>query len=98
MSNILTDEFEKAASFRQAILNSNKYDRAAMFSSGLCRRLAAANTNDPQAVSTYERLQQDNPDKLHRSRWGVMSSIGYGFTPDSPDDVVRAIVQKVRAA
>lgn len=49
------------------------------------------------AVSAYERLQQNSPEKLQRATWSVMSSIGYGFAPSTPDDVLRSVVESVRA-
>lgn len=98
MTNILTDDLLKAAEFRRTILKSNRFDCDASYGTGLCERLAAANTNDPEAVSTYQKLQRVAVEKLNRARWGVMSSIGYGFTPESPDDVLRAIVEKARAS
>lgn len=98
MANILTDDLLKAADMRNGILKAYRFDRDAASGVRLCEHLAAANTNDPQAVREYERLQQVEAEKLNRARWGVMSSIGYGFTPESPDEVLRAIVEKVRAA
>lgn len=97
MTNILTDDLLKAADMRSGILKTYRFDRDAPYGVRLCEGLAAANTNDPQAVREYERLQQVDAEKLHRARWGVISSIGYGFTPESPDEVVRAIVEKAAA-
>lgn len=97
MTNILSFDLHKAAEFRRTILESNRFDNAASYGTKLCERLAAANTNDLDAVSAYERLQQNSAEKLQRATWGVMSSIGYGFTPSTPDDVLRAVVERVRA-
>lgn len=98
MTNILTDDLLKAADMRSGILKTYRFDRDAANGVCLCERLAAANTNDPQVVDEYQRLVRVDAEKLNRARWGVMSSIGYGFTPESPDEVLRAIIEKVRAA
>lgn len=97
MTNILSFDLHKAAEMRRTILQSNRFDNAASYGAKLCERLAAANTNDLAAVCAYEQLQRDSPEKLQRATWGVMSSIGYGFAPSTPDDVLRAVVERVRA-
>ncbi|MFK4823740.1 hypothetical protein ACI0FM_02915 [Paenochrobactrum sp. BZR 588] len=97
MTNILTDELLNAADMRISILKTHKFDKPARYGARLCEDLAAANNNDPVAVNAYVRLRQDSPEKLHIARLAVMSKIGYGFEPNTPDDVVRAIVEKAAA-
>lgn len=97
MTNILTFNLPKTVEMRRTILQSNRFANAASYGVKVCERQAAANNNDHNAVSEYEQMQHNSPEKLRHATWGVMSSIGYEFHAATPDDVLRAIVERMRA-